>query len=687
VTAVSHRRRGPRPGAEHYAVAVALTGAAAFAVLLAVEGVGALAHVTVATSVLVLGAIAGEVLPIQVPRRDHEGVLSTSGPFVLALLIAHGPAEAVAAQVLATLVADGVQRRPPLKTAFNAGQSVLTVLAAAGVLSLLSGLPQAGGTFAPHDLVAIAASALAYTLVNNTLVAVVIALSTSSSVLDHLRYDFAFQTGVNAVLLWLAPVVLLVVQFSPALLPALLLPVAAVYQGSRQVVEIEHQALHDPLTGLPNRRLLRDRCVRALDGARASGRQVALLVMDLDGFKEVNDALGHASGDRLLTRVAERLADALGEGETIARLGGDEFAVLLPEVASPEAALGRADGLLAALAVPFDLMGLRLDVAGSVGVAVHPEHGHDVDTLLRRADVAMYAAKRAATARELYEPARDDSSAARLTLMADLRRALATDELELHYHPKVDLSTGAVLGVEALVRWRHPLRGMVPPLDFVPSAEQTGLIAPLSERVLELALEQCAVWWADGLRLHVAVNVSARNLLDGDLPALVSRLLTRAGLPPAALELEITESAVMADPVRAEAVLVALAGLGVGLSVDDFGTGYSSLAYLSRLPVDEMKIDREFVSRMDDGERDWIIVEASIALARRLGLRVVAEGVETEAMRRRLAHAGCDLAQGYLFTQPLPAAELSAWLAARGDGSGRVTEALSEAVQGVLPDC
>jgi diguanylate cyclase (GGDEF)-like protein len=657
---------------------VTLAGAVVFALLVARHGAGELHELKLTSTVFLAGAILGELVPIRIPRRDHDGELSTSGPFILALLLCAGVTEAVVAQVLATLVADTARRRSTTKTAFNAGQFVLSVLAAGAVLAALTHVPRPGDLpFAPADMPGILAAALTYTLVNNTLVAVVIALATRTRVLEHLRYDFVFQTAVNVMLLCLAPVIVLVTAFSPALLPALALPTLAVYRGSRQAVISEHQALHDSLTGLPNRTLLGDRCERALAFARERDRRAALLVMDLDGFKEVNDALGHACGDRLLELVAARLAEAVGSGETIARLGGDEFAVLLPDCSGPAAALTRADALLAALEAPFELEGLRLDVVGSIGVAVHPEHGHDVDALLRHADVAMYAAKREGGGRELYEPARDASSAERLTLMADLRRALRTDELILHYHPKVDLATRRAAGVEALVRWRHPRRGMVPPMDFIPYAEHTGLITPLTERVLELALLQCAAWRAEGLDLSVAVNVSVRNLLDGELPAAVAGLLERAGVPADRLELEITESAVMTDPARAEGVLGALAELGVGLSIDDFGTGYSSLAYLSRLPVDEMKIDRAFVSQMETDGRDLAIVESSIALAGRLGMRVVAEGVETDQQRARLAVAGCDLAQGFLFTRPLAAADLTAWVAAREEGTRTASEAVA----------
>jgi diguanylate cyclase (GGDEF)-like protein len=663
------RLRLPRPGAGTYAWAVAAAGALALVLLLARRGTGDLTG-GAAPLVLLAGAVAGEVWPIHVPRRDHDGVFSTSGPFVLALLISSGLPEAVIAQVLATLVADLADRRGLTKAAFNAGQSVLTVLAAGAVLAALSGVPTGGDVpFAPADLGAIAAAALTYTLVNNTLVSVVIALDTGSPVFTHLRYDFVFQTAVNAMLLCLAPVVVLVVGFSPLLVPALAVPVLAVHAGSRQAVLTEHQALHDQLTGLPNRVLLRDRCERALALTRPEGRRVGLLVMDLDGFKEVNDALGHAYGDRLLELVGARLVRVIKPGETVARLGGDEFAVLLPDLVAPAEAEWRADELLRALEPPCELLGLRLDVRGSIGLAVHPDHGDDVDELLSRADLAMYAAKETGTGREVYDARRDVASAERLTLMGDLRRGLRGDELLLHYHPKVELATGRVAGVEALVRWRHPERGIVPPLDFVPYAEQTGLIAPLTDRVLELALSQCAAWRAEGLELRVAVNVSARNLLDGQLPGTVERLLRRTGVPPGWLELEITESAVMTDPVRAEGVLQSLAGLGVGLSIDDFGTGYSSLAYLSRLPVDEMKIDRAFVARIEEDGRDLAIVESSIALARRLGMRAVAEGVESEGMRRRLIAAGCDLAQGFFFAKPLAAADLVAWLSARAEST------------------
>ena len=599
-------------------------------------------------------------------------MFSTSGPFVLALLISCGLTEAVLAQVLATLVADLTDRRGLTKAAFNAGQSVLTVLAAGAVLAALSSVPTGGDVpFAPGDLAAIAAAALTYTLVNNTLVSVVIALDTGSPVLSHLRYDFVFQTAVNAMLLCLAPVVVLVVEFSPLLVPALAVPVLAIHAGSRQAVLTEHQALHDQLTGLPNRVLLRDRCERALALARPEGRRVGLLVMDLDGFKEVNDALGHAYGDRLLELVGARLVQVVKPGETVARLGGDEFAVLLPELVDP----GR--GRVARRRAPARA---RAAVRAARAAPRHPRldrHRRPPRPRRRRGRAAAAGPtspctppRRPATGREVYDARRDVASAERLTLMGDLRRGLAATSCCCTTTRRSSCNTGTVAGVEALVRWRHPERGIVPPLRLraLRRADRPHRAAD-RPRARARACPSARPGAPTGLELGSRSTSRRATCSTGSCPGRWSACCGARACPPGWLELEITESAVMTDPVRAEGVLRSLAGLGVGLSIDDFGTGYSSLAYLSRLPVDEMKIDRAFVSRIEEDGRDLAIVESSIALARRLGMRAVAEGVESEGMRRRLIAAGCDLAQGFFFAKPLAAPDLVAWLSARAEGT------------------
>jgi diguanylate cyclase (GGDEF)-like protein len=462
----------------------------------------------------------------------------------------------------------------------------------------------------------------------------------------------------------------MLIFFGLALLYTLLFRiVAGASRALRHQAEVnEHQALHDALTDLPNRTLFHDRVGQALAVARREHIPTAVMIMDLDRFKEVNDTLGHASGDELLEQAGVRLRAALRESDTVARLGGDEFGVLLPKVVDSAAAASVARKLRKALEEPFTIHGLALQIEASVGIALYPEHGDDVHSLLQRADVAMYVAKEQPGGCEIYAKERDDYSPDRLTMLTELRRAIDQGELVLHYQPKADLRTSEVHGVEALVRWSHPIRGLVPPDEFIPLAQKTGVIVPLTFFVLNEALRQCRTWQLEGLDLCVGVNLSARNLLDVNLPDTVGELLGRWEVPPSLLELEITESTILADPIRAMHVLSRLSGMGVRLAIDDFGTGYSSLAYLKRLPVDELKIDKSFVQGMEDDENDAVIVRSTIDLGRNLGLRVVAEGVESAEAWRQLVGLGCDVAQGYYLSRPVPAAELAAWLRARREG-------------------
>ena len=422
----------------------------------------------------------------------------------------------------------------------------------------------------------------------------------------------------------------------------------------RQMDEIQRRAHYDELTGLPNRTLFRAQ----VDAALAAGDMGAVvLLLDVDHFKEVNDALGHELGDELLQGIGERLA-GLCEDEIAARLGGDEFAVLLPH-GSAELAEAFAARIHEALEQPFELGGFSLEVAASVGIAVFGEHGEDADALLQHADVAMYLAKGAHAGTAVYSAEQDTNDAERLALAGELRRAIEQEELVVHYQPKADLQTGRIVGVEALVRWIHPERGFIPPDAFIPIAERTGLIKPLSTYVLRTAIDQCAAWAAEGLDLHVAVNLTIPDLLDLELPDRIAAMLAKAGVPAGQLELEVTESTILADPFRVRHVIDRLNELGLGFAIDDFGTGYSSLAYLKQLPVQTIKIDRSFVMDMIESESDAAIVRSTIDLARNLGLRVVAEGVETEAMWDALREQGATLAQGYLISKPVSAADLA----------------------------
>jgi diguanylate cyclase (GGDEF)-like protein len=387
------------------------------------------------------------------------------------------------------------------------------------------------------------------------------------------------------------------------------------------------------------------------------------MLIDLDRFKEINDTLGHESGDLLLSDIGKRLSVNVREIDTVARLGGDEFAVLAVGAGTPEAALAVAHRLRQMLETPFSLRGLQLEVEASVGIALVPEHGRDVDTLIRHADVAMYVSKELHSGAEIYSAERDDYSPDRLRLVGELRGAMARGEFVLHYQPKVVLATGDVIGFEALVRWEHPELGLLDPDRFVPLAEHTGLIRPLTRHVLGEALRQCRAWGIQGLDVSVAVNLSGRDLLDTRLPEEVESMLARWQIDPPRLELEITEGTILSDPVRTRAILQRLKSLGVGLAIDDFGSGYSSLVYLKRLPLDILKIDKSFVLNMLEDDDDGSIVRSTIDLAHNLGLQVVAEGVETDEARAELASLRCDTAQGYLFSRPLPAVQVPGWLA------------------------
>ena len=439
----------------------------------------------------------------------------------------------------------------------------------------------------------------------------------------------------------------------------------------RQAAENQHLALHDPLTDLPNRSLFHDRAQQAILASRRDQTGIALMILDLDRFKEVNDTLGHHNGDLLLQEIGARLRGGLRESDSVARLGGDEFGLLLPNVADGAEALMLGERVRAVLRRPFTLEGVTLDVEASIGIAIYPEHGDDVDSLLQRADVAMYLAKEDRSGCELYASDRDEYSPHRLALAAELRRALDEKELVLHYQPKADLSDGRIVAVEALVRWQHPEHGLLTPDQFVPLAEATGLIRELTLTVLDEALHQQRVWRDDGIDIRVAVNLSARDLYDLTLPASTAELLAKHDVPPTSLELEITESVIVADPMRARAILNRLSEMGVVLAIDDYGTGYSSLGYLKRLPIDEMKIDRSFVMQMADDRNDAAIVRSTVELGRNLGLKVVAEGVETAAAWAHLKALGCDFAQGYYLSKPVPAAEIAALVAAGGSSPAR----------------
>jgi diguanylate cyclase (GGDEF)-like protein len=432
-------------------------------------------------------------------------------------------------------------------------------------------------------------------------------------------------------------------------------------QLDQQRLKALHDSLHDALTGLPNRVLLADRFEQAMRAGRRDGSVTGLLLIDLDRFKDVNDTLGHLCGDRLLAEVAGRLAGALREVDTVARLGGDEFAVLIPAVDGVEGATVVARRLSAALANAFELDGVSFDVEASIGVVVSGQHGDDPAMLLQRADVAMYAAKELGQPVSVYDCSQDQHSPERLALLGQLRRGIERGELFLHFQPKISLKTQEVMGVEALVRWRHPTRGLVPPVEFIPYAEHTALIGPLTRYVVDAALTQARTWADAGYRIPVVVNISARNLLDNDFARDVDDLLRRHRVPADLLGLEVTESAIMLKPQKAHQLLNQLHELGVRLAIDDFGAGYTSLGQLRNLPISELKIDRSFVMNMQTDQDAAVIVRSVIELGHNLGLSVVAEGVETAGVATTLAGYQCDVAQGYHLCRPLPPDAFLLW--------------------------
>ncbi|MFZ0161812.1 MAG: EAL domain-containing protein [Kineosporiaceae bacterium] len=483
------------------------------------------------------------------------------------------------------------------------------------------------------------------------------------------RATGAFALAVPAVATAAAAIVLIYgararLSLVAVLLAGLTLAAAAgrtqlVFRQLVRFADVRRQAATDDLTGLPNRRAFYVEVPRLLASAQAQAQ--ALLLLDLDRFKEVNDSLGHQAGDQLLVRVGRLLLEQLRPDDMLARLGGDEFAILLSDTDQDQAAVV-ADKLRAALAAPIGIEGIALYTDASIGIAMFPEHGRDLSLLLRRADIAMYRAKSTRGGRCVYTTSDDTHGDARLRTLQELRVALSTDQFILHFQPKISLTDGRVCGVEALVRWDHPARGLLYPDAFLQLVEDSGLMPAMTHVVLDQALDQAAAWSASGQPLTVAVNLSASSLVDGSLPDRIAALLRARGLPSAVLQLEITEEFLMTDRDRARAILARLRDQGIQIAVDDFGTGFSSLAYLRDLPIDELKLDRSFVFPIADDARAAALVASAIALAHSLGLRMVAEGVEDHVAYTELKRYGCDQAQGYYLSRPLPAPALEAWI-------------------------
>ncbi|MFI6657252.1 putative bifunctional diguanylate cyclase/phosphodiesterase [Streptomyces sp. NPDC050523] len=613
------------------------------------------------------GIIVGHL--VMLGRSRWWGGTGSGAALTLAVLLLYGwvPAGMVS---LTVVVLVGIARRNRWRQGVLHGSvDILGIGAGALVLGAFGRVPSVETPWNPdtwtlYTAPAVVLVAAAYLLVTRTLLWYLYAPRREG--LPTVARTALVRQGLVAVaLLGIAPLVCVVAVAQPVLLPLFAIPLIALDSTLWIARARAEEQLRDPLTGLPNRQWLQERIWTALDDAERIGARAALMLIDLDRFRSVNDTLGHLAGDRLLLQIADRLRLALPRGAEAARLGGDEFAVLLPVADSTTSATRVARGLVAALSSPLDLDGLTLVLEASAGVAVFPDHALDAEGMLRRADVAMYQAKRDRTGVEVYESKRDSNTPDRLGLLGDLRRALDAREVELHYQPKVRFD-GHVAGLEALVRWVHPERGKVPPDEFIAIAESSGLMPHLTEYVLETALAQVARWRAQGLRVPVAVNVSPRDVHTPGFAGSVAARLARHGVPAGALQLEITEHVLLEDPQRAADTLAALTGHGVKMSLDDFGTGYSSLVHLRRLPVSELKIDRSFVARLAVDAEDAEIVRCTVDLAHSLGLLVVAEGVEDDETWERLRDLGCDAVQGWLVAAAMPAEETTAWLLARG---------------------
>jgi diguanylate cyclase (GGDEF)-like protein len=642
------------------------------------------AHLPAVFWLFALFAVVADTPPfVQVGRGDAMPAFP-SVCFTFAILLAFGSAPAALVQLAAVIVAAFWLKHTVWRAAFNAAQFLLS-FAAAGVVLQLAGV-RAGPLTGVHAMFGglavlwIVVAAVAWFVVNNLLVSTAVWLRFGGGWRGAFRHAVVSDALSTGALLLSAPGLVAAAHVDQWLIPLALVPLLAVRRMTKLSAQRARAAQRDPLTGLANRKgleravadWLHEHAERAEGGAVE--RRLALLLLDLDGFKQVNDALGHRVGDRLLVEVGKRLAAAAagsGADNLVGRLGGDEFAVVVPHLRDTADARRCAAEIMSALAEPVLLDGLPIDVGASVGVAVYPEHGTGFEELMQHADVAMYDAKGRGDSLAVYAPESDHNSPQRLSLLADLRKALESGDegIALYYQPQVELATGAVVGLEALLRWQHPERGLVDPEELIKVAEHSAVMRLLTLRIVDEVIGQLAAWGTAAEGMRVAVNVSVRDLHTGEIADRIAARLQQMSVDPSRLELEITESALMADPRRVLATLARLERHGVAIALDDFGTGYSSMLHLRRLPLAEVKIDRSFVLGVATDPDDAAIVRSMIDLARALGLRVVAEGVEDERTWRMLVEAGCDLAQGWYFARPMPPDQLIDWLARRNQST------------------
>jgi len=612
-------------------------------------------------------ALAADAFPMSPPGRRMSAAVFPSICFTFAILIDSNLVAALAVQAAAVVVSSWRMKHKPWRAVFNIAQYALALSAASAVIHVGAAALPVDAAEGWRVLVWVAA-AVAWFLLKYTTTSVAVWLRFGGPLWPTVRAPFAPEALTTGALLLLGTILAAAATQSPLYVPLAIIPLLAVQRLAVLSTEQTRLARLDALTGLANRKVLISEVgAIAAEYSRSSTKaSFALLLLDLDRFKHVNDALGHTVGDRLLIAVADRLAKNIREGDLVARLGGDEFAIVSGRLSSPDEAHRLAARITAALQDPVTLDGLPLDISGSIGIALYPDHGTDFATLMRHADVAMYDAKHRGDGIALYAPESDHNSPRRLSLVADLRQALESADgggLSIHYQPQIEIASGEVVGVEALLRWQHPVFGQVNPEELIKAAEPSAVMRQLTRWVLAQVIEQLARWRPMALRLRCAVNVSVRDLHNDDIVEHVTDLLREHGVTADQVQLEITEEGLMADPNRVLATLARLDKLGVAIALDDFGTGYSSMQHLRRLPLAEVKIDRTFVFGMREDPDDAAIVNSIIELAGALGLRVVAEGVEDEPTWRMLHHQGCEVAQGWFYARPMPPEDLLAWIA------------------------
>jgi diguanylate cyclase (GGDEF)-like protein len=671
---------GPRFGSPLWLYLTFVTLAGAAALVLALTRLMNLEQLIIHPLPWVLVGLIffGDLWPVVTPGRSSTDAPRASIAFSFAALIAWGLPVGVLLAVTSKLLVLFGKRQAPHRAAFNAAVAALSMYAAGWVLNGL-GLHRypakraSGSILTPrlyqwvpngHDVWRILLAAAVCFVVTSVLIGVAIALHNREPVVQTLRRRLPYQAMTNGVLFAVAPLVAVVIYTCTTMFLLLFaVPLVAFHVAAAISVQREHQAHHDELTGLANRALLMRTLAKTLEQAASTGATVGFLLLDLDrGLKEVNDTLGHAVGDRLLRLVAHRLTHSVRPGDLVARLGGDEFAVLLPAVKDTAVPREVAARLRAAVAEPIRLEGMSFVIEVSIGIAMFPDDATADETLVQHADLAMYLAKQRRSGVERYVAELDRNSPARLALFGEMRRGLDRGELELHYQPKVYLADGRPAGVEALVRWRHPDRGVLGPSDFIPVVQQSYLMREVTAFVIETSVAQAARWRQSGLAVQVSLNVSGRDLLDTGLAELVEQSLSRNRLPPDALLLEIDERVLTSEPAHAVATAEALADIGVGLSLDDFGTGYSSLLRLKRLPFGEIKVDSSFIGRMLESPDDEVVVKSILDLAAALGIVSVAEGVETADVATALMAMGCVAGQGWHFAKPMNAVSTTTWL-------------------------